>query len=66
MVKALPIYQLTSDHIFYYNGEAMLFKRGQKFSLAGLELSKHTNNSPFHFQREIIRLPNSILEKVND
>jgi len=65
MVKQIPTYQLTSDHIFYYNGEAMLFKKGQKFSLAGLELSKHTQNSPFHFKNDIIRLPNCILQKVN-
>ena len=63
LMKA-PFYKLTSDHIFYYEGNAIHFLIGTRFELAGLELSKHTSNSPFKWNNDIIRLPNSILQKV--
>ena len=62
--KKIPHYKLTSDYVLYYEDKAVLLKRGEVFKLAGLELSKHSTNSPFHYKNDIIRLPNSILTKI--
>lgn len=60
----IAIYELTSDHVIYFNGQSVLLKKGDKFNLAGLKLSSFGNNSPFHYEGDIIRLPNSILKLV--
>lgn len=57
-------YELTSKCTIYYGGETLIFNTGTKFKLAGLELSKFGNNSPFHYNDDIIRLPNSIVKKI--
>ena len=57
-------YKLTSKYALYYAGKAEILNEGDVFILAGLELSKHTSNSPFHYKKDIIRLPNCILEKI--
>lgn len=62
--KELAYYKLTSDYVLYYEDKAVLLKRNNIFKLAGLELSKHSTNSPFHYKNDIIRLPNSILTKI--
>ena len=48
----------------YYNGKAHIFDVGDVLELAGTELSKHTDNSPFHFQNDIVRIPNSVITKA--
>jgi hypothetical protein len=57
-------YKLTSKYALYYDGKAEILNEGDVFNLAGLELSKHTSNSPFHYKGDIIRLPNCMLEKI--
>lgn len=57
-----PKYQITSDHIIYFKGKAILLKVGGVFTLAGKELSSFGNKSPFFYEDDIIRLPNSILK----
>ena len=64
IINKTPHYKLTSDYVLYYGDRAYLLKRGEVFKLAGLELSKHSTNSPFHYKNDIIRLPNSILTKI--
>ena len=59
-------YRLTSNTAIYHNGESIIFNTGFKFRLAGFELSKHTNYSPFHYNDDIIRLPNSIVKKIEN
>lgn len=65
-IKKDPYYELTSNYSLYYGGESILFNTGFKFRLAGFELSKHSNDSPFHYNDDIIRLPNSIVKKVEN
>jgi hypothetical protein len=60
------MYRFTSSYVLYYDGKAHLFKIGDTIKLAGFELSKHTSNSPFHFQGDIVRIPNSVVEKTNE
>lgn len=60
-----PTYRLTSKYALYYNGKAVILNEGDLFTLAGLELSSCGNLSPFHYKGDIIRLPNSILEKID-
>lgn len=60
----VPIYELTSDHNIYFRGKSVLLKNGDKFRLAGRKLSSFGDNSPFHYEDDIIRLPNSILKSV--
>jgi hypothetical protein len=57
-------YKLTSNYVLYFDGKAEILKTGQVFKLAGIELSKCTSKSPFHYNDEIIRLSNCILEIV--
>ncbi len=59
-----PIYKLTSDYQCYFGGKALFFGLGKEFRLAGLKLSKHSDKSPFHYDGDIIRLPNCILQEV--
>lgn len=54
-------YEFTTKHVLYYEGKAVLFNVGDRLQLAGLELSKHTPNSPFHFRDDIVRIPNAVL-----
>ena len=51
--------------MIYFEGKLEVLNRGDEFKLAGLELSKYSNNSPFYYKGDIIRLPNGILEYVN-
>lgn len=60
-----PVYRLTSKYALYYNGKAEILNEGDLFTLAGLELSSCGNQSPFHYNGDIVRLPNSILEKID-
>ena len=60
-----PTYRLTSKYALYYNGKAVILNEGDLFTLAGLELSSCGNLSPFHYKGDIVRLPNSILEKID-
>lgn len=62
--KKAPHYKLTSDYVLYYNDKVIILERDQVFKLAGFELSKHSAKSPFHYENDIIRLPNSILTKL--
>lgn len=61
-----PIFQLTSKHVLYFNGKAVILNAGDCFQLAGLKLSSMGNESPFHYKGEIIRLPNSILKLYDE
>jgi hypothetical protein len=60
------MYRFTSKYVLYYDGKAHLFEIGDTIRLAGFELSKHTSNSPFHFKGDIVRIPNSVVEKTNE
>jgi hypothetical protein len=57
------MYRFTSKYVLYYDGKAHIFEIGDTIKLAGFELSKHTSNSPFHFQGDIVRIPNSVVVK---
>lgn len=59
-------YELITDYVFYYNEEPIVLSTGFKFRLAGFELSKHSNYSPFHYNSDIIRLPNTIIKKIEN
>jgi len=60
-----PKYKLTSRYVLYFKGEAYILNIGDVFTLAGLKLSSYGNKSPFHYNGDIVRLPNSILQKVD-
>ena len=62
----LIMYRFTSKYVLYYYGKAHIFEIGDTIKLAGFELSKHTSNSPFHFQGDIVRIPNSVVEKISE
>lgn len=62
----LTMYRFTSKYVLYYDGKAHLFDIGDTIKLAGFELSKHTSNSPFHFKCDIVRIPNSVVQKINE
>ena len=57
-------FELTSNFALYYWGKVEPLKTGDVFKLAGFELSKHSDKSPFHYKGDIIRLPNSILKEL--
>jgi hypothetical protein len=57
-------YKFTSKYVLWYNGKSYLFDIGDVMHLAGTELSKHTPNSPFHFNNDIVRIPNSVITKA--
>jgi hypothetical protein len=60
-----PVYQLTTNLVVYLDGKAKVFKSGECFTLAGLKLSTQGHHSPFHYQDDIIRLPNSAVMIMN-
>ena len=62
--RVKPKYELTSKHVLYFKGKSEILNVGDVFTLAGYELSSFGNTSPFHYQDDIIRLPNSILRKL--
>jgi len=64
-IDRAPKYKLTSRYVLYFKGEAYILNIGDVFTLAGLKLSSYGNKSPFHYNCDIIRLPNSILQKVD-
>lgn len=57
-----PVYQLTTKVLVYLDGKAKEFNIGDCFTLAGLKLSTQGDHSPFHYNGDIIRLPNSAVK----
>mgnify|MGYP001287908825 CR=1 FL=1 len=64
LVKNMATYKFTSSYVLYYDGKAHVFNVGDLINLAGLELSKNSTNSPCHFKNDIVRIPNSVIEKI--
>ena len=64
LINSKRTYRFISKYVLYYNGEAHVFNVGDLINLAGLELSTYSNKSPFHFKNDIVRIPNSVVEKI--
>ena len=65
ITKPFIKYRLISQFALYYHGESIIFNIGDKFTLFGDNLSNGID-SPFFYNDEIIRLPNSIIEPVGE
>ena len=57
-------FKITYTYAIQNGNDVMVFNMNTVFELAGLELSTHSEYSPFHYKGDIIRLPNNILEEV--
>ena len=57
-------YQFSTNYVHYYQGRHHIFQIGDVLRLAGFQLSKHTDRSPFHFNADIIRIPNAVITKL--
>jgi hypothetical protein len=58
-------YRLNSKYALYFKDKVVILEAGDVFQLAGFELSVCGNYNPFHYQNDIVRLPNSILERCD-
>lgn len=58
-------YRLTSKFALYYHGESIIFNIGDEFTLFGDNLSNGID-SPFFYNDDIIRLPNSVVEPIGE
>lgn len=59
-------FKITYTYAIQNGNDVKVFDRHTVFELAGLELSTHSEYSPFHYKGDIIRIPNNILEEVVD
>lgn len=59
-------FKINSAYAIENGNNVKMFFAHTIFELAGLELSTHSEYSPFHYKGDIIRLPNNILEEVID